>query len=92
MNNRVLGICNDGTDDFWLNSFNTTNICECKQKCKEDLALQFLGDKDKSTKELTVIEFVQFLMDIDSYFSREWGINLPRNEDYQLMIKNEPKT
>ena len=37
-------------------------------------------------------EFVQFLMDIDSYFSREWGINLPRNEDYQIMIKNEPKT
>jgi hypothetical protein len=76
----------------WVDIIRTEQGEESKQKCKEDLALQFLGDKDKSTKELTVIEFVQFLMDIDSYFSREWGINLPRNEDYQIMIKNEPKT
>ena len=65
---------------------------ETKQDCKENLAFEFLGDPDISTKELTVPEFVKFLLDIDMYFSSEWGMNLPRNEDYQNMMKNEYKT
>ena len=54
---------------------------ETKQDCKENLAFEFLGDIDKSTKDLTVPEFDQFLQDIDRYFSIEWGIKLPKEED-----------
>jgi len=60
---------------------------ETKQDCKENLAFEFLGDKDKSTKDLTVPEFDQFLQDIDRYFSIEWSIKLPREEDQNM--KNE---
>jgi len=77
---------------LWVDIIRAEQGEESKEKCKEDLALQFLGDKDKSTKELTVPEFDQFIMDIDSYFSREWGIKLPRNEDHKSIMNNEPKT
>ena len=54
---------------------------------------EFLGDKDKSTKDLTVPEFDQFLKDIDRYFSVEWSMKLPRDEDLpKTMIKDEHKT
>ena len=66
---------------------------ESKQDCKENLAFEFLGDKDKSTKDLTVPEFDQFLKDIDRYFSVEWSIKLPKDEDFpKTMIKDEHKT
>jgi hypothetical protein len=66
---------------------------ESKQDCKENLAFEFLGDKDKSTKDLTVPEFDQFLKDIDRYFSVEWSMKLPRDEDFpKTMIKDEHKT
>ena len=42
----------------------------------------------KSTKDLEVSEFVEFLRDIDDFFTGEYLIKLPRNEDYHLAIYN----
>ena len=40
----------------------------------------------KSTKDLEVSEFVEFLREIEDFFSGEYQIKLPRNEDYNFAI------
>ena len=40
----------------------------------------------KSTKDLEVSEFVDFLREVEDFFSGEYQIKLPRNEDYNFAI------
>ena len=40
----------------------------------------------KSTKDIEVSEFVEFLSEIEDFFSGEYQIKLPRNEDYNFAI------
>ena len=40
----------------------------------------------KSTKDLEVSEFVEFLREVEDFFSGEYQIKLPRNEDYNFAI------
>lgn len=77
---------------LWVDILRKEQGEESKEVFKKDLAERFLGDREKSSKELTIPEFVQYLKDIDNYFSREWGIMLPRNEDYHKTMSNEYKT
>jgi len=56
-----------------------------KEEAKETIKKKF---HIKSTKDLEVSEFVEFLRDIDDFFSGEYLIKLPRNEDYHLAIYN----
>jgi len=42
----------------------------------------------KSTKDLEVSEFVEFLREVEDFFSGEYQIKLPRNEDYNLAMYN----
>jgi len=56
-----------------------------KEEAKQTIKNKF---HIKSTKDLEVSEFVEFLRDIDDFFSGEYLIKLPRNEDYHLAIYN----
>jgi|TARA_R100001463_G_scaffold18431_1_gene46274 hypothetical protein len=76
---------------LWVDILRKEQGEESKEEFKKDLAERFLGDREKSSKDLTIPEFVQYLKDIDSYFAREWGIMLPRNEDYHRTMSNEHK-
>ena len=40
----------------------------------------------KSTKDLEVSEFVEFLREVEDFFSGEYQIKLHRNEDYNFAI------
>jgi len=44
-----------------------------------------------STKELNVMQFIDYLFEIEM-FSGEWGIKLPRTDDYGLALYNEIKS
>jgi hypothetical protein len=76
---------------LWVDILRKEQGEESKEEFKKDLAERFLGDRERSSKDLTIPEFVQYLKDIDNYFSREWGIMLPRNEDYHRTMSNEHK-
>ena len=76
---------------LWVDILRKEKGEESKEEFKKNLAERFLGDREKSSKELTIPEFVQYLKDIDNYFAREWGIMLPRNEDYHKTMSNEHK-
>lgn len=58
---------------------------ESKKETKNLIKNQF---SIKSTKDLEVAEFVEFLRDIDDFFGGEYQIKLPRNEDYHLAMYN----
>ena len=45
----------------------------------------------KSTKDLEVSEFVEFLREVEDFFSGEYQIKLPRNEDYNFAIYDDYK-
>jgi hypothetical protein len=76
---------------LWVDILRKEQGEESKEDFKKDLAERFLGDREKSSKDLTIPEFVQYLKDIDTYFAREWGIMLPRNEDYHIVMSNDHK-
>ena len=58
---------------------------ESKEETKNLIKKKF---SIKSTKDLEVAEFVEFLRDIDDFFGGEYQIKLPRNEDYHLAMYN----
>jgi len=58
---------------------------ESKKETKKQIKKKF---SIKSTKDLEVAEFVEFLRDIDDFFGGEYQIKLPRNEDYHLAMYN----
>ena len=63
-------------------------IGESKKEAKKQIKNKF---NIKSTKDLEVAEFVEFLRDIDDFFGGEYQIKLPRNEDYHLAMYNVHK-
>ena len=56
---------------------------ESKEETKKLIKTKF---SIKSTKDLEVSEFVEFLKEIDDFFAGEYQIKLPRNEDYNFAI------
>ena len=63
----------------WRDIF-STEIGDSKADMHKNLKKKFIGGR--STKELTVPEFVDFLNDIDM-LAAEYDITLPRTNDYQ---------
>ena len=56
---------------------------ESKEETKNLIKNQF---SIESTKDLEVSEFVEFLREVEDFFSGEYQIKLPRNEDYNFAI------
>ena len=56
---------------------------ESKEETKKQIKNKF---SIKSTKDLEVSEFVEFLREVEDFFSGEYQIKLPRNEDYNFAI------